>query len=721
MLKFSKTATPKLQSLGCLVLALVNYSVNAEDLLAIYQQALAADPQLKAAQLNSEIGNEQKGQALGEMLPQVSAVANWSTNQQRIDRGASATNSSYPGTRYYVSLNQTLIDFGKFWNWRKASKLEDQYTAKAVEAEHELIYKVVDRYFAVLEAEDQLAFIRGAKQATERQHEQINKQYARQMQKVTDVLEVEARVDQLAADEIQADSERIVAQQALKELTGSGYGSLSPLRTDIVYRPLEGNLLDWLEVAKSQNPAIAAFNLGIEAAEDYVVTQKSKHLPVVDLQMNYYDTNTGYQSSNLGSNAETQVAAINVNVPIFSGGVTTHQVNEAQHRLQLSKNQHETALRALTKETSEAFLGANTSVRQIQAAQKALESASKSLQASEKGFNYGTVTLSDVLKAQQDEYQAKQDLAKAKYAYIKNRIRFMWALGSVSEENVHEVNDWLIKAGNRSDPIVTLTEAAQNGDKEAAYKLAVSYLEGSAGQKNDFKAADWMSIAARNGWPEAQYRLGLMNLNGVGVPKNKSQATAWLQKAAAAGVSDAAKLLAEQNGTKPVPPAFVPLPVIPVTTPVPATIVANSGSPQPVAVMKSEPKPAQAIMPSPPPPPQAQIPSQPTTLSSLSQVATALPASIKSLPPGYGLQFVASLDREEINKLIKVYSGSLVLKLYRKQVNDQQWYVLLQCCFDSRTQANQALTKLPKQLRAKQPFIVATEGVTLEESGKFSH
>ena len=91
------------------------------------------------------------------------------------------------------------------------------------------------------------------------------------------------------------------------------------------------------------------------------------------------------------------------------------------------------------------------------------------------------------------------------------------------------------------------------------------------------------------------------------------------------------------------------------------------------------------------------------------------------MPPGYGLQFVASLDREEINKLIKVYSGSLVLKLYRKQVNDQQWYVLLQCCFDSRTQANQALTKLPKQLRAKQPFIVATEGVTLEESGKFSH
>jgi len=53
------------------------------------------------------------------------------------------------------------------------------------------------------------------------------------------------------------------------------------------------------------------------------------------------------------------------------------------------------------------------------------------------------VTISDLLKAQQGEFLALRDLSKAKYTYIKNRVRFLRALGSVNEQNVLEVNAWL--------------------------------------------------------------------------------------------------------------------------------------------------------------------------------------------------------------------------------------------------------------------------------------
>ena len=62
---------------ACIILAQAQ-TVHAEDLLTIYQQALGADPESKAAALNVEITKEQTGQALGEMLPQVSGRANWS-------------------------------------------------------------------------------------------------------------------------------------------------------------------------------------------------------------------------------------------------------------------------------------------------------------------------------------------------------------------------------------------------------------------------------------------------------------------------------------------------------------------------------------------------------------------------------------------------------------------------------------------------------------------
>jgi len=422
----------------------------AEDLLAIYEQALEADPKSRSADIKVEIGSAQKGQALGQMLPQVNLTGNWSQNRSTVTAPTLAnpvthdTITNYPGTRYYLSLSQTLIDFGKFWAWRQATQVEDQYATEAIEAHNQLMFDVVDRYFSELEAEDELNFAKTEKQATQKQLEQVQKQYAKQLLKVTDLYAIEARLDQLIATEILAESKRVTAQDSLRELTGVSPAALSKLRDAVDYQEIQGDLQQWIEMAQSQNPSISAKQKAIQAAEVNVNTQKAKYLPVADLQLNYYNTNTGYQSTQ-SPPYQVQTVAINVNVPLFSGGTTTHQVSEARHRLQLSKNDNETTLRAITKETSDAFLSANAAARSIKASRKALDSASKSREAMGRGYQFGVVTISDVIKSQQDEFSAKKDFAQAKYNYIKNRVRFMHAIGSISEENLHEVNNWLEK------------------------------------------------------------------------------------------------------------------------------------------------------------------------------------------------------------------------------------------------------------------------------------
>jgi len=94
-------------------------------------------------------------------------------------------------------------------------------------------------------------------------------------------------------------------------------------------------------------------------------------------------------------------------------------------------------------DTNTGYQSANANVRRIDASQKALESTAKARLAKETGFKYGVETLSDVLIAQQQEFKAKKELSKAKYSYIKNRIRFMQATGLITEENLSEVNSWL--------------------------------------------------------------------------------------------------------------------------------------------------------------------------------------------------------------------------------------------------------------------------------------
>ncbi len=421
----------------------------AEDLLAVYQQALEADPETHAAALKVQIGAAQKGQALGELLPQVSANANWSANNQRAPACANASctltapnTNNYHGTRYSLSVNQSIIDFAKFWNWRRALEVENQYTAENIEAQHALMFNVVDKYFGVLEAEDQLKFYQAEKASIAQQMEQIKQLYEKQLVKITDLYEVEARLDQLVATEIEAETLFVTAKESLKALTNNEPSALYSLREEIDYKPLEGALEEWVAVAKSENPVLAAQVNAIAAASNDVAMQKSRFLPVVDLQFNYYDTNTGYQSTRT-ADTEVQVAAINVNVPIFTGGITSHRMVEAKHKLALSNNENEAKVRALIKETSEAFLSTNASVRRIGASKKALESTVKSRQAMQTGFEYGVETMSDVLFAQQAEFKTKRELSQAKYSYIKNRIRFMRAIGMISEENLHEVNSWL--------------------------------------------------------------------------------------------------------------------------------------------------------------------------------------------------------------------------------------------------------------------------------------
>lgn len=428
------------QLVACLVLAQAP-NAYSEDLFTIYQQALEADPESKAAAIGVEISKEQTGAALSEMLPQISGSANWSKNESQSGNGRN--DGSYNGTRYFVALNQTVFDFGKFWNWRRANTVEEQYNAENTAAQHALMHNVIEKYFAVLEAEDQLYFYQTEKNAMAKRLEQTQKQFAKQLVKITDVYEVEARLDQLKASEIEAETIVVTAKEALKELTNTPFSDLYKLKDTVDYKPLDGQLEQWLEVAKSENPSLAAQLKAIEAAHDGVTVQKSKFMPVVDLQLNYYDTNTGYQSQNLGSQMSTQVGALNVSVPIFDGGVSIHRLFESEHRLELAKNENEAKVRALIKETSDSFLSSNASVRRIAASQKALASAAKSREATEKGFAKGVETVTDILNAQQEEFKAKRELSQAKYAYIKNRARFMRSVGMITEQNIQEVNNWL--------------------------------------------------------------------------------------------------------------------------------------------------------------------------------------------------------------------------------------------------------------------------------------
>lgn len=423
-----------------LILLLPFSTLQAQNLIEIYQQARESDPNLKTAHLQIGVGEAQHWQAGGALLPQINATANLSLNDRRDLR--TKAEDAFTGERYTVSLTQSLIDVPKVLNWIRSDKVVEQYVQANEEAEQVLMQLTVERYFAVLSAQDVLTLLDNELAITEKQLQQLQRQFEKQLVKITDVYEMEAKFDLLKADRVDAQTQLDVARQGLTELTGKTIDKLEGLRDEVDFVALSGSLEQRELQAREFNAGLRTQEIAIEAADYEVWSIHSQHLPVVDLQLNYYQSNTGFdnvQSSETGTN----VAAINIVVPLFAGGSTLARADEAAKNREINRQKHIAILRGVIKETREAFLSTNASVRRIEAATKALGSALKASEAMQKGFRYGVQTISDVLFSQQRLFEARKNLLDVRYAYVAHWVRFQKVTGMITLASLVTINQWL--------------------------------------------------------------------------------------------------------------------------------------------------------------------------------------------------------------------------------------------------------------------------------------
>jgi hypothetical protein len=98
--------------------------------------------------------------------------------------------------------------------------------------------------------------------------------------------------------------------------------------------------------------------------------------------------------------------------------------------------------------------------------------------------------------------------------------------------------------------LADLRQAAQLGDLQAQYNLAVMYDTGRGVAQSYRQAVTWYRKAAEGGLVRAQYNLAHMYADGLGVRQSDTQAAAWYRKAADLGDAPAQYNLATmyENG-----------------------------------------------------------------------------------------------------------------------------------------------------------------------------
>ncbi|WP_275100312.1 TolC family outer membrane protein [Sedimenticola hydrogenitrophicus] len=428
-------------------------AAQAEDLMEVYQLALQNDPQLQAARATRDSTLEARPQAKARLLPSLnfssganlirsdlngSSGSNFSsgsssTSRDSVDHFSSASLALNLSQSVYREENGIQLDQAD----RQIAQAEVTFAAE----EQSLIIRVAQAYFNVLSAEDTLEFARAENAAIARQLDQAKQRFEVGLIAITDVHEAQAAFDQSRADLIQAENALDNAREAQQEIIKQAVGELAPLAPELpLSLPQPANPEQWAETAQTQNLTLQAAVYGVDIARLNIDLQDSGDSPTLDLVGSHA---LNVSSSDSSTDAHTTTIGLQLNLPFYTGGAVSSRTRQARFDYEAAQQNLDQQRRSVNRTVRDAYRGVQSSISRVEALKASTISAESALEATQAGFEVGTRTMVDVLNAQRDLYSARNNYAQVRYDYILNGLLLKQATGTLTSEDLKQVNSWL--------------------------------------------------------------------------------------------------------------------------------------------------------------------------------------------------------------------------------------------------------------------------------------
>jgi outer membrane protein len=199
-------------------------------------------------------------------------------------------------------------------------------------------------------------------------------------------------------------------------------------------------------IATESNPDLKAAELGLAAAERDIGTARSAHLPSLSASASIGDS-AGWQNQYPGgpnTSGGGSTVGISLSMPLYAGGAVQSQVRQAVHGRDIAADQLEQARRSVVRQTRNAQRSLSAGAAEVEARRLSVVSAQAAYEASEAGLEVGTRTIVDVLITQQALFLAQREYARSRHAFLVNTLRLKQAAGTISLEDLQEVNGVLV-------------------------------------------------------------------------------------------------------------------------------------------------------------------------------------------------------------------------------------------------------------------------------------
>jgi outer membrane protein len=452
--------TPKLKLVVAAVAAAFAGQACGIDFLQTYRLARQNDATFAAARSSLEAGLEKLPQGRALLLPVINGTANttWNDGENRtFDRSV-----QFNSNGWNVTLSQPVFRWQNLVQYKQSAFQVLQSEAQFGQATQDLIVRAAQAYFDVLAAQDNLDFIGSNKIAIAEQLAQAKRNFEVGTATITDTNEAQARYDLAVAQEISGQNALEVAVRALQQIIGQIPDKLTPLKAVAMTTPSPNVMDEWANAARLNNFVVRGNEAVFEIATREIERQRAGHYPTVDVVATAQENTTQNLAAitAAGAGPRTTISqntvGLQIALPIFAGGSVLSRTREAVALREKARGDLEASKRAAEFNARQSYLNVTNGLAQVKALEQALVSSETALQSNRVGYEVGVRINIDVLNAQQQVFQTKRDLARARYDTILNGLRLKSAAGSLTENDVELVNTLLgFEPGQAPGPVPT--------------------------------------------------------------------------------------------------------------------------------------------------------------------------------------------------------------------------------------------------------------------------
>lgn len=430
-------------------------NVQAQDLLAVWQAAAGHDQRLAMARAEHGVSQTLRSQADALWRPQVGLAvgAGLGANDTAmrgarfsapgmgiVDKARFATSvESGLASQVAIQAQQPLVNAARDAQQAQLQLAAEMGAVAWQVARAELMLATARRYFGLAIADEQVRVIRSQAEALTHARAEASERYRLGSSPITDMHEADAALAGVRASEALAVQRADVQRDILAGSTGlDAPQARLPACALAPVVDLEG----WLAAADAANPRLRMLGQAVEAAEQKLRERGAAGRPTLDLVAQAgHERIAGRGDFGSARNREVQaLISVQLNVPLYTGGMQAAQEREAAGRLAAARAELELAREETRQRTHAAWLGLGSGQARIKALEEGLVASLARLDATRLGVEVGDRALLDLLNAVNDHGATRLALAQARSEQILSRLELAALADRLDESLLVEVD-----------------------------------------------------------------------------------------------------------------------------------------------------------------------------------------------------------------------------------------------------------------------------------------